>query len=199
MGKSQKIKDSSKQFNALADQALKKEEKKPKSGSYLVGFFKQKVDQFGKKIEKGLEEATNVVAQKITDEKIINLRNSREWLDLNAYGPTVLLNDTRNHRYLCGLVNFKVKKLTALSEIVTPLSLVLTKKDLFDVLNKIYNPAGELHSNYQICQKGQNITTRVLGFFGLMKTTSQSLIDAFALKAGYDIHQFQNGQHVKRD
>lgn len=100
------------------------------------------------------------------------LRNSIEFKKLKQHGE-LLAQDHRNHSYCCALLNLKVDKAPVIKNLLNRLDEAETLDNMQSILADFYTKPEQ---GYATLAKGQNLTTRALGFFGV-KPTCIELID----------------------
>ncbi|QDP72247.1 hypothetical protein FOG18_06580 [Legionella israelensis] len=130
---------------------------------------------------KGLvKEGENLLFGEDKNSEVLDFLDSKEFKALNDYYQQTLLHDNRSHSYLCGLFSLKVEKASVLKDLIDNLTEQKTMDGIKDVLNEFYRGKGMQlktggETDYEILNKGQNITTRVFGHFGLKTTTIEKI------------------------
>lgn len=99
--------------------------------------------------------------------------------DLESYYEQTLKDDRRSHSYFCGLFSLKVEKAEVLRDLINNLKVQKSMGGVKEVLDDFYAGKGKVYeesgkdTDYEILNKGQNITTRLFG----LKTTTIDKID----------------------
>ncbi|KTC87896.1 MULTISPECIES: hypothetical protein [Legionella] len=103
-----------------------------------------------------------------------------------------LRNDPRDHSFLC-CVDLRVNKVKPLEDLIKKLEGQQTKEQLIEVLQEFYAGKNKIiendqgtwtKSDYEVLNTGQGWFTRL--FSPLVRTTTISLIDNFAISLGFD-------------
>ncbi|ARG99213.1 hypothetical protein [Legionella micdadei] len=168
-------------FSELAHEATVKRELQAHQPKKTI---KQKAKQL---ISIGSDEEEILQEQDVGD-----FLDSQEFGKLKEYLERTLRHDDRSHSYLCGLINLSVNKIAPLERLIMALESQSTVEGIKNVLQNFYSSKNHAishdgektwgESDYDILNKGQNITTR---FFGL-RTTTISLIDDLAKSIGFN-------------
>ncbi|MBA2657609.1 MAG: hypothetical protein H0U70_11625 [Tatlockia sp.] len=118
------------------------------------------------------------------------LDNSLELKSLKNYLHKVLNEDKRSHSYFFCIDFSEKRKVGALNQFICDINSLSTMSELKDFLKNFYQQKGQIQSTsnecsrFDIFNRGQNFSTRVLRLLFGKKTTTTSLIDEFALRVG---------------
>ncbi|KTD14279.1 Uncharacterised protein [Legionella israelensis] len=131
-------------------------------------------------IKGALKEGEKLLFGEGKEPEVLDFLESKQFKALNDYYQQTLLHDNRSHSYLCGLFSLKVEKASVLKDLIDNLTKQKTMDGIKDVLNEFYQGKGMQlktggETDYEILNKGQNITTRVFGHFGLKTTTIEKI------------------------
>lgn len=103
------------------------------------------------------------------DEKVTEFINTKEFKNLKHYQENVLTDDTRSHWFFN--IDLTVNKAPLLKEFITNIENSQNMKQVKGHITKFYSGMGTENSNYDILNRGQNITTRFFNLFGMQSTT----------------------------
>lgn len=144
------------------------------------GFFDRLANGFNTVI-------ANTAAPLIREQAVKDFLNGKAFKALKSYLNLTLKHDVRKHTFLFGCIDFsEPKKAKYLEKFIIKIEAKMTMAEIQDEFRALYaekgmvfahkNKDGYRSSYYDTFNQGQNITTRLLSFFGC-KTTTANLID----------------------
>jgi len=162
------------------DSIPEEQEEKQKKGNNSLGAVRNLFNEI-------LNLGDNALQTAAQDKEVQKFLSSSNFNALKNY-QNFLTTDPRSHSYFFGAIDLKVEKAEALNGLINGLKRCEKEEQIKAVLKKFYETKDVTYEDgteslYSILNKGQNITTRALGFFG-MRTTTIELIDKLAAQYG---------------
>ena len=103
------------------------------------------------------------------DEEVTTFINSKAFKNLKHYQENVLTQDTRSHWFFN--IDLTVKKAPLLLDFITRIENSQNMKQVKGHIARFYGGMGTEESEYDILNRGQNITTRFFNLLGMQSTT----------------------------